>query len=131
MAFLLLLTFFVLLTVVLFVSSSREKKSQEEARTSWASPPPEPPPRFEVDSVVEGAIERPGETVWVLRDGLVLGRISADRVVVKGRVEGTIEATTRVDLDEDSFFEGEITAPRVVVSDGAEFRATRVDIAVP
>ena len=86
---------------------------------------------FEVGSVVEGPIHRPGETVRVLRDARVAGKISADRVQIQGRVEGNIEATTRVDLDEDSFFEGEITAPRVVVSDGAEFRATRVEIAVP
>ena len=131
MAFLLLIAFFVLLTTILFVASYREKKSQERARATWASPPAEGPPVFEVDSVVEGPIHRPGETVRVLRDARVAGKISADRVEIQGRVEGTIEATTRVDLDEDSFFEGEITAPRVVVSDGAEFRATRVDIAVP
>ena len=131
MAFLVLLVSFVLLTAVLIFSSSYDKRSRELARATWASPPAEPPPVFEVDSVVEGPIHRPGETVRVLRDGRVSGKILADRVEIQGRVEGTIEAAVRVDLDEDSFFEGEIKAPRVVVSDGAEFRATRVDIAVP
>ncbi|HKK94104.1 MAG TPA: polymer-forming cytoskeletal protein, partial [Longimicrobiales bacterium] len=61
-------------------------------------------------------------TVTVGSDGRVTASIVARVVTVEGRVDGDIEARERIVLRASSQVEGDITAPRVVLEDGARFR---------
>jgi cytoskeletal protein CcmA (bactofilin family) len=57
----------------------------------------------------------------------VTGDIRGARVTVHGEVHGSIWATERVDVSADAFIEGALSAPRVVLADGAILNG-RVDI---
>jgi cytoskeletal protein CcmA (bactofilin family) len=71
---------------------------------------------------VDGSVELREHAVTVGTDGRVTASISARVVMVEGRVDGDIEARERIVLRSSSQVEGDITAPRVVLEDGARFR---------
>jgi len=71
---------------------------------------------------VDGSIDLEEHTVTVGSDGRVTASIVARVVTVEGRVDGDIEARERIVLRSSSRVEGDITAPRVVLEDGARFR---------
>ena len=60
--------------------------------------------------------------------GRVKAELSAKSVVVVGKVNGSIEASERVSIGETASVEGAISAPRLVVADGAHLQG-RVDVA--
>jgi cytoskeletal protein CcmA (bactofilin family) len=53
-----------------------------------------------VDGEVEGPIKLPGQRLTVRPDGRIRGNIEARHVVLHGLVEGDIQASDRVELDE-------------------------------
>ena len=77
------------------------------------------------DLVVEGTVEG----FVLVRDGNleiaphaeVLADMRATRVVVKGRVRGAISATERIELTPTAVVDGNLSASRVVLADGARF----------
>ncbi len=75
-----------------------------------------------VDGVVEGAVTL-GERKLTVGDG---GRISAHvevgEATIRGRVEGDIRATDRVEIASTGDVQGEIQARRLAVADGAKIR---------
>jgi|GEM_PF-3740851 len=75
-----------------------------------------------VDGVVEGAVTL-GERKLTVGDG---GRISAHievgEATIRGRVEGDIRATDRVEIASTGEVQGEIQARRLAVADGAKIR---------
>jgi cytoskeletal protein CcmA (bactofilin family) len=83
------------------------------------------------DLIVEGRIK--GHVL--VRDATLTvgetGRIDADirgaRVVVKGRVQGSIAATARIELTATASVTGSLSANHVVLADGATFNG-RVDM---
>ncbi|MEJ2189997.1 MAG: polymer-forming cytoskeletal protein [Acidobacteriota bacterium] len=74
-----------------------------------------------VDGEVEGAIEGTG-TVQIAEHGGVEASVHARNVVVAGRVKGNISANQRIELQPSAFVEGNITAPRILIRDGATFK---------
>lgn len=54
--------------------------------------------------------------------GRIRGNIVARAVVVHGEVVGTITATHRVEVGATGAVDGDITAPRMTVEDGASLR---------
>lgn len=71
---------------------------------------------------IEGKIEVRDHVVRVARDAQVNAEIQARSVMVEGSVQGNISATERIELLENGKVEGDISAPKVAMSDGAEFR---------
>jgi cytoskeletal protein CcmA (bactofilin family) len=71
---------------------------------------------------VDGSVDLKEHSVTVGADGRVTASIVARVVTVEGRVDGDIEARERIVLRSSSQVEGDITAPRVVLEDGARFR---------
>jgi cytoskeletal protein CcmA (bactofilin family) len=72
-----------------------------------------------IDGTVQGTIE-------VGRHGLVIGasaairaNVSARTVLVSGAVTGNVAATERIDLQPTASVEGDVSAPRVMMADGA------------
>jgi cytoskeletal protein CcmA (bactofilin family) len=64
------------------------------------------------DSDIEGAL-------MIGQDGFWVGNITADVVVVKGRVEGNIRARFKVELRESARIKGNLDGPLIAVAEGA------------
>ena len=72
-----------------------------------------------IDGTVQGTIE-------VGRHGLVIGASAAIRanlaartILISGAITGNVAATERIDLQPTASVEGDVSAPRVVMADGA------------
>jgi cytoskeletal protein CcmA (bactofilin family) len=76
-----------------------------------------------VEGEVEGEI-RVDDTVVVGGQGLVKGQIHARTVRVGGRVTGDVTGADRVEVTASGSAEGDISAPRVVIAEGAYFRGS-------
>lgn len=75
--------------------------------------------------VVEGSVKGEIDTsadVLVDRDGIVEADIHSGEIEVTGRVNGNIDGNDRVELTEDANMIGDITAPRISIADGANFK---------
>lgn len=74
-----------------------------------------------VEGRVEGSISLT-ETLYVEPNGVVLAQIEARDVVVSGIVIGDVAAINSVTLNKNAKLVGNISAPRVIIADGASFR---------
>lgn len=79
---------------------------------------------------VDGSVDLKQHAVTVGPDGEVKASIVARIVTVEGRVEGDLSADEQVILRSSASVHGDITAPRVVLEDGARFRGG-VDMGEP
>lgn len=68
---------------------------------------------------VEGPIDVPNHTVTIGPEGRVEGEIRAKRAVIEGAVQGDVRASDRVVVAETGALEGDITAPRLEMREGA------------
>ena len=55
-------------------------------------------------------------------EGVVQGPVTAQVVRVSGRVQGSIQATERIEVAPSGSVEGDMAAPRVVIAEGAFFK---------
>jgi cytoskeletal protein CcmA (bactofilin family) len=72
-----------------------------------------------IDGRVEGNIELRDHTLTVGADANIQGDITAKVVTILGTVIGTIVAAEAVHIRETGSVEGNITAPRLAMADGA------------
>lgn len=78
----------------------------------------------EEDLHIEGRLEGSvvlTETVYVATGGIVVATVQARDIVVNGVVVGNVTAEDSVTLNAGAKLVGDITAPRVIVADGATF----------
>jgi cytoskeletal protein CcmA (bactofilin family) len=75
-----------------------------------------------IQGQVEGSVELDLHSVTVGRDGRVKANITARVVTVEGNVEGDLLAEEQIILRSSARVMGDITAPRVVLEDGASFK---------
>ena len=68
---------------------------------------------------VEGSISVTGHLVVVEAGAHVAGDITAAGIVVAGTVEGSLMAEERIQIQDGADLQGDASAPRVVVRDGA------------
>jgi len=71
-----------------------------------------------VEGTVEGAI-RAGKAVVVGKQGHVSGDITTQDAVISGRVEGTLTASSRLELQATCHIEGEVHTRRMQLEEGA------------
>lgn len=71
---------------------------------------------------VEGSVNLGQHSVTIGPDGEVIASVAGRVVTVEGRVEGNIDGSEQVTLKSSSHVKGDITAPRVVLENGARFR---------
>lgn len=71
---------------------------------------------------IDGSVDLKEQSVTVGREGRVKADITGRVVTVEGEVEGNLKAQEQVVLRNSARVEGDITAPRVVLEDGASFR---------
>ena len=73
-----------------------------------------------VDGKIEGAVTTKGK-VHVGMSGQLNAEINAGSVLVEGKVKGNIMASERVTLEATSNVCGDLTATRLIVTEGATF----------
>jgi cytoskeletal protein CcmA (bactofilin family) len=83
-----------------------------------------------IQGKVDGSVELELHAVTVGGEGRVKANITARVVTVEGEVEGDLKARDQVILRSAARVKGDITAPRVVLEDGANFRGL-VDMGEP
>ena len=72
-----------------------------------------------IEGNVEGKVELPDNQLTVGANGSVKAEISAKAVVVVGRVTGNVRGTERIEIQATGVVEGDVSAPRLVVAEGA------------
>ena len=84
-----------------------------------------------IEGRVEGSVSLSGHLV-VAPGAVVEADIEVDSVDVHGQVDGDIVATTAITLHESARVGGNLRAPRVVLSDGAQFKGSvEMDVQLP
>ena len=76
---------------------------------------------------VDGSVNLKQHAVTVGPEGEIKADITARIITIEGRVEGNLHAQDQVILRGSAVVEGNITAPRVVLEDGARFRGGKFD----
>ena len=68
---------------------------------------------------VDGTIEADGHTLTVAEGATVTATVTADTIVIQGKVKGELSAATRIVVIATASIEGAISAPAISISDGA------------
>lgn len=77
-----------------------------------------------VDGTVEGRVDLNGHNLTIGTHGRITAEVSAKRVVVRGHVTGDILAEERIEVADGGVVEGDLTAPKVVLAEGARFKGS-------
>ena len=72
-----------------------------------------------IDGNVDGEID--GKEITIGETAVVTAQIRADSIVVCGKIEGDITATQRIEIRSTAKVSGDITAPTLVIKEGATF----------
>jgi cytoskeletal protein CcmA (bactofilin family) len=78
-----------------------------------------------LDGRLEGKIEL-SKSLTIGRNAEVKADVQAASVAVGGKLEGNVVASARVEIDGSASFTGNVTSPRISISDGAYFEGTIV-----
>src|ERR1700690_1225029 len=72
-----------------------------------------------IDGRVEGSISFPDNRVTVGRNGVVAANITANEVVIMGKVQGNVEWGDRLDIRSEGLLAGDVITHRISVEEGA------------
>jgi cytoskeletal protein CcmA (bactofilin family) len=72
-----------------------------------------------IDGDIDGEID--GKEITIGESAAVTAQIRAESIVVCGKVKGEITATQRIEIHPTATIIGNITAPKLIVQDGAIF----------
>jgi cytoskeletal protein CcmA (bactofilin family) len=79
-----------------------------------------------IDGEVEGSVELQEHRLTVSANGRLRANVKAQEVVVLGSIQGSVQATHKIDITKRASIIGDIKAPRIETEDGA-FLKGRVD----
>jgi len=77
-----------------------------------------------IEGQVEGKVDLPNNQLTVGANGKVKAEIHAKGVVVVGHVEGNIFGLERIEIQATGRVEGDVSAPKLVVAEGAQLNGT-------
>jgi cytoskeletal protein CcmA (bactofilin family) len=77
-----------------------------------------------IEGRVEGRIELKNHNLTIGPKGKINAEVHANAVTIKGDVTGNVFAKERVEIADSGRLTGDITSPRIVISDGAHFRGS-------
>ena len=77
-----------------------------------------------IEGQVEGKIELRQNILTIGPNGKIKAAVFAKIVIVQGEVHGNITATERVDIRDAGSVDGDLSAPRIAIADGAHFRGS-------
>ena len=72
-----------------------------------------------IEGTVEGRVELPEAQLTVGANGSIQAEVRAKSVVVIGKVSGDIHGTDRIEIQSTGVVQGDVTAPKLVVAEGA------------
>jgi len=75
-----------------------------------------------VEGRVEGKIHLKDHNITIAQNGRVNAEVHARSVTVHGEVTGNVHADEKIEISETGRLTGDLFAPRVAISDGAQFR---------
>ena len=77
-----------------------------------------------IEGQVEGKIELRQNILTIGPNGKIKAQVFAKAIIVQGEVHGNITASERVDIRDNGSVDGDLSAPRVAIADGAHFRGS-------
>lgn len=77
-----------------------------------------------VEGRVEGKIDLKDHNLTIGQNGRVEAEVHAKNITIVGEVTGNVSADEKVDLTDTARLLGDIRAPRIAVSDGAQFKGS-------
>jgi cytoskeletal protein CcmA (bactofilin family) len=77
-----------------------------------------------IEGQVEGKIELRQNVLTIGANGKIKAHVFAKIVIVQGDVQGDISATERIDIRDNGSVDGDLSAPRIAIADGAHFRGS-------
>jgi cytoskeletal protein CcmA (bactofilin family) len=80
-----------------------------------------------IDGTVEGKVSLKDHNLTIGAHGRLQAELVAKKVTILGEVHGNVVASEKVEIQEGGRLEGDITSPRLSISDGAHFRG-KVDM---
>jgi cytoskeletal protein CcmA (bactofilin family) len=72
-----------------------------------------------IDGDVQGSIELGGHSLTIGQEARIRADLLAKTVTISGKVNGNVRAVDKVDLRATGSVDGNITAPRFVMAEGA------------
>jgi cytoskeletal protein CcmA (bactofilin family) len=79
---------------------------------------------LEIEGKVEGKVELPNNQLTIGSNGDVQAQVTAKSVVIVGRVAGDVHGTERVEIQATGVVEGDVTAPKLIVAEGARLNGS-------
>ena len=84
-----------------------------------------------IEGRVEGTVNIAADVVIALR-GVVEASVEAESITVHGQVFGDLVATRGISVEKTARIQGSLTAPRIVISEGAYVRGSiDMDVELP
>lgn len=77
-----------------------------------------------IEGHVEGKVDLRQNTLTIGTNARITAQVSAKVVIVMGHVHGNIAATEKVDIRDNGSVDGDLSAPRVAIAEGAHFRGS-------
>ncbi len=77
-----------------------------------------------IEGQIEGKIELKQNVLTIGPNARIKAQVFAKTVVVQGEVHGNVTASERVEIRDSGSVDGDLSAPRVAISDGAHFRGS-------
>ena len=77
-----------------------------------------------IEGRVEGKIDLKEHNLTIGPKGRIQAEIRAKTVIVRGEVNGNVQAGERVELAETGRVIGDIVSPRIIIADGARFKGS-------
>ena len=77
-----------------------------------------------IDGQVEGSVDPKGHRLTIGPDGRLKANVNARAVVVRGKLEGNIQASERVDLKQSAIVVGDIVTQTISIESGANIKGS-------
>ena len=77
-----------------------------------------------IEGQVDGKIELRQNILTIGPNGKIKAEVFAKSIVVHGEVHGNITASEKVDIRDNGSVDGDLSAPRVAIAEGAHFRGS-------
>jgi cytoskeletal protein CcmA (bactofilin family) len=77
-----------------------------------------------IEGQVEGTIHLPDHVLTIGPNGQIRAQVHAKTVIVLGRITGNVSAVEKVDIRDNGSVDGDLSAPRVAIAEGAHFRGS-------
>ena len=77
-----------------------------------------------IEGQVDGKIELKQNVLTIGPNGKIKAQIFAKAIIIHGEVTGNVTATEKVDIRDNGSVNGDVSAPRLSIADGAHFRGS-------